>query len=122
MAEIREQEWTPTRSQVDGIRRQRDGLIEQVSRLEAEIIRLRGGQSAVRDMAESEADDLREEIAARDRRIAEMEEALRDVVTAYGPMYKDLDGPAAVLIFERSIKKARALLPATGKEAEHDRE
>lgn len=58
-----------------------DAVNVQVSRLRSENAQLQGQQSAVRDMAASEVDDLKEEISIRDRRIAELEEQVDYLVS-----------------------------------------
>ena len=83
--------------------------------LRSEVMRLRGQQSAVRDMAVSDADDLRQENAAKDARIADLVAALRPF--AQGTMISYGDG-VAMLITEEHIGKARAALQAAPKEGD----
>lgn len=125
-----------------------DELREVAATKHAKIAELRGEQSAIRDMAASEADDLRQEVAAKETRIAELEEALEDarirlVLEVAGAIAADeYRMPNLCLLCpdeiahclelamgamgkpwtERLCLAARALLPDSGKEAEHARD
>jgi hypothetical protein len=86
----------------------------ELERLRSENAQLNGQQSAVRDMAASEVDDLKEEIAARDARIIELERENSKLRRVLGPFSRAVISEdrdfCKVIIHKSDILEARAAL------------